>query len=140
MRTIRNLCLWLMLAAALATPVLAAGAGMTLQASPETVQPGDTFTVQAILENDKAVGLGTVALEYDEKVFELAGGRCLLENTMFGEVLLQEKAGTFLLMLPRKISGPVFSFDFRVKSNAAPGTMRLGQRPLLAIQRAAMWL
>ena len=126
MRIIRNICLWLMLAVALGMPVLAAGAGMTLQASKETVQPGDTFTVKAILENDKAIGLGTVALEYDEKVFELVGGTCLLENAMFGEVLLKEKVGTFLLMLPRKISGPVFSFDFRVKSNAAPGNYEIG--------------
>lgn len=126
MKAIRNLCLWLLLTAALTMPVLAAGAGMTLEVSVATANAGDTFTVEAVLENDKAVALGTVALEYDEKVFELVGGTCLLDNAMFGEVLLKEKAGTFLLMLPRKVSGPVFAFTFRVKTNAAPGTYKIG--------------
>lgn len=125
MKAIRKLCLWLMLAAALAMPVLAAGAGVTLKASVATAYAGDTFTVEAVLENSKAVALGTVALAYDEKVFELVSGTCLLDNAMFGEVLLQEKAGTFLLMLPRKVSGPVFSFTLRVKANAAPGIYRI---------------
>lgn len=126
MRIVRNFCLWLILAVVLAMPVLATGTGVILQSSAETVQPGDTFTVEAALENSKAVALGTVALEYDEKAFELVGGVCLLENAMFGEVLIKEKVGTFLLLLPRNISGPVFSFTFRIKSNAAPGTYEIG--------------
>lgn len=125
MKVFRNLCLWLMLTAVLVMPVLAAGAGVTLEASVATANAGDTFTVEAIFGGE-TVALGTVALDYDEKVFALVSGKCLLENAMFGEVLLQEKAGTFLLMLPRKISGPVFSFEFRVKSNVAPGKYEIG--------------
>lgn len=41
-------------------------------------------------------------------------------------MLCLEKVGTFLLMLPKKISGPVFSFEFRIKNNAAPGTYEIG--------------
>ena len=122
MKHFQRVCLAMLLAAILALPVFAAGGSVTLTSPAGDLQPGDTFTVEAVLENSTAVALGTVALDYDETVFTLAGGTCQVENAMFSEVLINEKAGTFFLLLPKKVSGTVFTFQFRVNTNATAGT------------------
>ena len=120
MKFIRNVLFFLVLMAVLAAPVFAAGGQVALVPSAETVRPGDTFVVEAVLENTDAIAMGTVALRYDEQVFEMTGGACLVEGTLLGSVFPAEKVGTFFLLLPKKISGAVFTFEFRVKDNADP--------------------
>ena len=126
MKMIRKICLWLLVVVTLALPAAASASEVTLNASATTVEAGDTFTVTAVMEKKKSVALGTVALDYDEKAFELVSGQCLLDNAMFGEVLVSEKAGTFLLMLPRKVSGEIFTFTLRVKDGAPSGSYTIG--------------
>ena len=126
MKYIRCVCLLLALAVLLAIPVFAAGSSVTLTSTAQALKPGDTFTVDVLLENSDAIALGTVALDYDEKIFTLVGGTCHVENAMLGEVLVNEKAGTFFLVLPRKLSGKIFSFQFRLNGNVSNGTYEIG--------------
>ena len=120
-RRICNFLICLALLSALATGASAAGSSVTLKPSAEKVARGDTFTVVADLSNADKVGLGSVALDFDTTVFELTGGRCHVDDALFGDIITEERAGTFLLMLPKAVSGKIFTFELKVRSTAPLG-------------------
>ncbi len=122
MRRICNflLCFALVLCV-LATAVSAAGSSVTLKASRETLSRGDTVTVVAELSNTEKIGLGNVSLEYDTKVFELVSGQCHVDGAALGQVLPEDRAGIFLFMLPKAVSGKIFTFELKVRNTAPLG-------------------
>lgn len=125
MRKFWSILLLMVLMTALVLPVSAAGSSVTLLPSVASLQAGDTFTVEAVLENSDKISLGTVALHYDESALELTGGVCQVTGTTIGQVLPNKKAGTFLLAMPKKVSGTLFLFTFWVKTDAAPGAYEI---------------
>ena len=52
---------------------------------------------------------------------EMLGGECHVSDTMYGQVLPDLKVGAFLLVPGEKVSGKVFSFEFKVLDTAAVG-------------------
>lgn len=120
------LCLTLLFA--LTLTVSAAGSSVALTASDSSVQNGETFTVEAVLDNSQAISIGTVALSFDERVFTLTGGTSHVEGAMIGQVIPDKKAGTFLIALPKKLSGKIFTFEFLVKDSAPQGTYEIAAK------------
>lgn len=105
-----------------AVPVDAAAPSMELIPSQKAVGPGETFYVEAWLNNEDLINVCTVKLTFDDNRLELTGGRCDVDTEDgIGQVVKDSKAGTFAILLPRKISGTVFTFRFRVKEDSAPG-------------------
>ena len=125
MKKVFIMLLCLLLLFALTLTVCAAGSSVALQASTKNVQSGEAFAGEAVLDNTQAVTMGTVALSYDENVFELTGGTCHVQGAMVGQVIPNKKAGAFLLTLPKKLSGNMFTFEFRVKDGAPQGTYEI---------------
>lgn len=125
MKYLHKLCCCLLLVSLLPIVALAAGQGVTLTSSADTVKAGDTFTVQAVLENSDAIAMASVALDFDKNVFELTGGSCHVAGALLGEVLAKDQVGMFVLMLPQKVSGEIFTFQFRVKDDAPRGTYQI---------------
>ena len=111
----------------LALPVNAAAPSMELIASTKTVKPGETFSVEAQLDNKNAVSYCTVKLEYDANQLELIGGTCDADVN-FGQVVTDMNAGTCMLMVPRKLSGKMFTFEFRVKDNCTAGKVAINAK------------
>ena len=121
MRKVCSILFLTVFLAALALPALAAGSRVTLMPSAETVQGGDTFTVDAVLDNSDKINLATVVLDYDKNALELTGGTCHVSGAMVAQVIPDKNAGTFLLSLPKAVTGKIFSFTFQVKNDAAKG-------------------
>lgn len=124
MNVTRKLLLCFLLALCLPLTAFAAGASVSLEPSTQTVSPGDTFSITATLDNQDLINLCTVALAYDETVFEMVDGTCHVENVSIGQVVPAQKAGTFFQTVPSRVSGKVFTFQFKAKENAP-----LGQYP-----------
>lgn len=123
MKKLFSLTLVLLLLVALAVPALAAGGSVSLSASATSLKRGDTFTVTASLSGADAVAMGTVKLSYDSAALELTGGSCHVSGATLGQVIPGQNAGTFMLSgEPKKISGKIFTFNFRVKDGAAIGS------------------
>lgn len=114
-------------------PVFAATGSVALTPSAKEINPGDTFTVAANLTNSEKIQLCTVALEYDASALELLDGECLASDTMIGEVLPKQKAGTFMLKSKSALSGDVFSFTFRVLDNAPVGKVKISAKAAVGI-------
>lgn len=112
----------ILLVGALALSASAADSSVSITPSDTTLERGDTFTVVANLNNSDPIKLCTVVLSYDESVFELIGGECNVQGTSLGTVLPDRKTGTLLLMSPTVVSGNVFTFWFKVKSDAEFGS------------------
>ena len=122
MKKIIPILLCVLLIGALAFSVSAEGSSVAITPSATTLERGDTFTIVANLTNTAEVNTGGVALTYDESVFELVGGSCNIEGVLFGQVGVKDKAGAFMLSAPTKLSGKIFTFNFKVKSDAVLGT------------------
>lgn len=125
MKKIIPVLLCVLLIGALALSASAADSSVTLTPSATNLELGDTFTVVAKLTNTEQILLGTVALSYDESVFELTGGECHVEGANPALVIVDQKAGTFFLGAPKAVAGDIFTFNFKVKDNAAYGTYKI---------------
>ena len=122
MKKLIPILLCVLLIAALALSVSADGSSVTITPSATTLERGDTFTIVANLTNSDPIKLGTVALEYDTNVFELTGGTCHVAGAAVGQIVVAQKAGTFFLGTETAVSGKIFTFNFKVKDDAALGT------------------
>ncbi|MBO5867388.1 MAG: hypothetical protein J6Q54_00580, partial [Oscillospiraceae bacterium] len=125
MKTLRNLVVLVILAALLTMPAAAASGKAVMEPLQVEAQAGETFTVTVSLADAGNINVGTVALTYDANVFTMVGGKCLIEGTMFAQVMPDKNAGTFLLATPKVISGDIFVFEFVVNSGAASGQYAL---------------
>ena len=122
MKKLFPIILCVMLIGILALSVSAEGSSVALTPSANTLERGDTFTIVATLTNSDPIKLGTVALEYDANVFELTGGTCHVAGANPAVVLPAQKVGTFMLGAETAVSGQIFTFNFKVKADAAFGT------------------
>ena len=122
MKKIFPILLCALLACALVFSVSAEGSSVAITPSATTLERGDTFTIVADLTNSDPIKLGTVVVEYDTNVFELTGGTCHVANAAIGVVKPEQKVGTFFLGAETVVSGRIFTFNFKVKDNAAFGT------------------
>lgn len=122
MKKIFPILLCILLISVMAFSASAAGSSVAITPSKTTLERGDTFTIVANLTNTEAINTGGVVLSYDESVFELTGGSCDIAGVLFGQVGVKDKAGAFMLSTPQVVSGKIFTFQFKVKSDAAFGT------------------
>ena len=105
--------------------VSAAGSSVSIAPSSTTLHRGDTFTVTANLSNTSAIKLCTVVLNYDTNVFQMTGGKCHVSNANPAQVIPASKVGTFFLGTAQAVSGKIFTFEFKVKSNAVYGNYNI---------------
>lgn len=112
----------------LAMPASAAEANVVISPSASTLHRGDTFTVTAVLNNSEPIGLCTVALLYRTDIFEMTGGSCTFEG---GDVLPAQRVGTYLVNPKAAISGKIFTFEMRVKEDAAFGTYSINSQSVV---------
>lgn len=122
----------ILLICALALPVFAAGSSVSLTPSETQVHRGDTFTVEAHLDNSDAIVLCTVVLSYDETVLEMTGGTCDLDDPTFAQVIPDKKAGTCMLTL-KAVSGKAFTFEFKVRDDAPLGACSITARAAIGV-------
>ena len=122
MKRILSIILCLLLVLPFATPVLAAGASMSLSSSAGTLHRGDSFTVTVKLNNSQSIGRGGIVLKYDANVFEITGGNCNVSGAALAEVSASRKGGVFALEENRVVSGTIFTINMKVKSNAPFGS------------------
>lgn len=116
----------LMLVGVMALSVAAAGSSASIAPSSDQLDRGDTFTIVAELSNSDPIKLATIVLEFDEKAFELVGGTCHVDGTMLGLVKPDQKVGTLMLQNAAVVTGKIFTFEFKVKSDAPYGTYEFG--------------
>lgn len=123
MKKVIPILLCVLLIGALAFSVSAEGSSVAITPSAATLERGDAFTIVANLTNTDAIQICTVALSFDTNTFELVGGS-YLEGAAFGQVAMKNQYATGTLMFgsATKLSGKVFTFEFKVKDNAALGT------------------
>lgn len=112
----------LLLISVMALSVFAAESSVAVVPSSNTLDRGDTFTLVAELTNSDPIMVGTVALTFDESVFELTGGTCHVTGANPATVVAKDKAGTFFLGTAATVSGKIFTFEFKVKADAPYGT------------------
>lgn len=122
MKKVFTVLLCLLLIAGFAVSVSAAGSSVSISPSAKTLHRGDTFTIVANLSNTSAINLGTVVLDYDTSVFEMTGGTCHVSGANPAQVIPASKAGTFFLGTASAVSGKIFTFNFKVKTDAAFGS------------------
>lgn len=111
----------LLLVATFTVTASAAGSSVSLTPSAGSVYRGDTFTVVAELSNTEKIQMGTVVLDYDTTAFEMMGGECHVSGVSIETVLPDQKVGTFFLMAGKKVSGKLFTFEFKALDTAAVG-------------------
>lgn len=123
MKKIIPILLCVLLISVLALSVSAEGSSVALTPSAANLERGGTFTITADLTNTESINLCSVVLTFDTEVFELVGGS-YAEGAAFGQVAMKNQyaAGTLMLGSATKLSGKVFTFEFKVKDNAALGT------------------
>lgn len=121
MKKLRNLLLLLVLAALLVTPVAAASGKAAMDPQIVTAKAGETFKVTVVLSDAGKIDVGSALVSYDPGVLTFLGGKCLVSNTAFAQVIPDKNVGTFLLDDAREVSGDLFSFEFMVNKNAAVG-------------------
>lgn len=139
MKKVMTFLLCVVLVCILATAAFAAyeNSVCTLTAPTTELSPGDTFTVTAVLTNSESMRLAAVALNFDDTVLELTGGACLAQNAMLGQVVVPQKAGTFILNAETVTGGDLFAFEFKVKDNAPCGTYEIGNKAALGISSSS---
>lgn len=114
--------LWcLLLSACLAFSVHAASAQMQIGVSSGTVYRGDTVTVTVKLNNSSPVSNGGIVLKYDNNLFSFDGGSCSASSNSD----INSKGGVFVLETDKVVSGTIFTFKLKVKSDAKFGTTSL---------------
>lgn len=122
MKKVIPILLCVLLIGALAFSVSAEGSSVAITPSATTLERGETFTIVANLTNTDTINICTVALTFDESVFELIDGT-YLEGVAYGKVDMNNHAaaGTVMLGTPSAVSGKIFTFNFKVKNDAVLG-------------------
>ena len=136
MKKVFAILLSVLLVCALATAVFAAydNSSSVLTTAKTELKRGETFTVTAVLTNSDELKIGTVALLFDDSVFELTKGKCLVEEELdLGKVAAAQKAGTFMLTETAAVTGEIFSFTMKVKEDAPIGAAVLDQKTSIGI-------
>lgn len=119
----KKLCLFfvsiLLVAAVSLTAFAAESVTMTIKVAESTVLRGDTVSLtveMSEMENCRSAG---VMLVFDEAVFEFVGGRCTLSGTALASA--SDGTGVFSYGSAVPVSGEIFTFQLKVKSDAAYG-------------------
>ena len=133
MKRIIVILLCVMLIGALAMPIAAAGAHMSISSSNSTVHRGEAFELTVSLSNNEPVSNGAIILSYDTSVFELTGGNCTVSDATLAEVSAANGGGVFMLQNDAVVSGTIFTINMKVKSDAAFGTFSISGTPSLSI-------
>ena len=133
MKRIIAILLCVMLIGALAMPIAAAGAHMSISSSNSTVHRGEAFELTVSLSNNEPVSNGAIILSYDTSVFELTGGNCTVSDATLAEVSAANGGGVFMLQNDAVVSGTIFTINMKVKSDAAFGTFSISGTPSLSI-------
>ena len=111
----------LLLILGLTIPALAAGSAQaTVSASKSTAYRGDTidFTVSiSSVANCKSAG---IIVSYDTGLFEMVGGQCLVDASMSD---FSGGTGSMAFSTAQTLTGKVFKFTLRVKSDARFGAV-----------------
>ena len=110
----------LMLLFCLALPAYAASAQMHIGVSSGTVSRGDNVTVTVKLSNGSAVSNGGIVLKYDSSILSYEGGSCNVSGAATSNV--NSGGGVFALETDKAVSGTIFTFKFKVKSDAKFGS------------------
>ena len=93
--------LCVVLLCAMALPVSAAH--MSISSSQSSVSRGGSFTLTVSLSNDQPLESGGIYLSYDNDVFEMVGGECLVGDV--GGVTPSEQDGLFACGTDTVVSG-----------------------------------
>ena len=134
MKKFTYVLLALILLVALSVPVFAANGSVSIGASDNTLERGDTFTVTATLNGADAIALGTVRLVYDTNVFEMTGGSCHVSGVSIGQVIPSQNVGTFMFSgEPTVVSGKIFTFHMKVKDTAAFGNYTISSNASIGV-------
>jgi len=136
MKRIFAFLLSILLVCSMATPAVYAAyenSNSLLTTDKTQLTRGETFTVTAKLENNEALRLCTVALSFDESVFEMVGGKCLASDTMMGKIVVEQRAGTFIMDTASIVNGDIFAFKMKVKEDALFGTHSIGQKASVGV-------
>ena len=109
----------LLMAATVLTVSAAESAEMTIGAAKNKAVRGDTldFTV-TVSETEDCIGVD-FTLVYDDTVFEFVGGSCSLAETAAAD--FSAGVGTFIYESGKTLSGEIFTFQLKVKEEAAFG-------------------
>lgn len=124
MKKVYRVLLCVLLLAAMAVTVsAAASAQMTVSASKTTAYRGDTieFTVRISTVDD--CRSAAFMLTYDKDVFEFVSGSCSLSGTSLAN--FSSGTGTFAYSSGTTVSGEIFTFRLKVKSDAVIGDYRI---------------
>jgi len=113
---------------------LESGAHCELYADETKLVRGEIFTVTVKLTNSEKVRLGTVVLSFDDAVFELISGECLVKNTVLDTVSIPDRAGTFLLETEDVVCGDILVFTMKVKEDASFGIAEIDQKAAVGIE------
>lgn len=133
MKKVISIVLCMLLLGAMALPVSASGAYMSLYSSAGTLYRGDSFTLTVNLSNDEPIGNGAVILSYDSSVFEMTGGSCNVSGAAVSQVSTSIGGGTFAMEADTVVSGTIFTINMRVREDAPFGTHNISGSPSLSI-------
>lgn len=114
----------LMLTGLTLTVLSAASAELTIETAEPTVRPGDTLNFSVKLSGVERSRSAAIQLSYDQSVFEFLEGKCVLTGTVLAS--FQDRTGVFTYGGDTNISGEIFTFSLKVKSDAAPGAYEIG--------------
>lgn len=109
-----------LLVAMVAVTVFADGsAEMTIGASESTVYREDTVSFTVTISSVEDCRSAGIALSYDKNVFEFVSGKCSLTGTALAN--FSDGTGVFAYSSAKAVSGEIFTFQLKVKSDAALG-------------------
>ena len=124
MRKVISVFLCILLLAALAVTVSAtASAQMTVSAGKTTVNPGETIDFSVSISSVEDCRSAAFMLTYDQSVFEFVGGKCTLSGTALAN--FSAGTGTFAYGSGTAVSGQIFTFQLKVKNDAAIGNYNI---------------
>ena len=121
MKKLFTVCICILLLAAVTVTAFAAEtAKLTISTQNTAVMPGDTVDFSVSLSDIKSCRSAGLMLNYDKAVFDFVAGKCTVDKTIMAD--FSDGIGVFALEKAAAISGEVFTFRLKVKSNAASGT------------------
>lgn len=110
----------LLLAATVVTVSATASAQMTVSANKTTVYRGDTIDFTVNISSVEDCRSAAFMLNYDSSVFEFVSGSCSLSGTSLAN--FSSGTGTFAYSSGTTVSGQIFTFRLKVKSDAGFGS------------------
>ena len=116
------LCICLMIGVIAVSSLPASAASAALSSSSSTVYRGESVTLYVSLYNDQAVSNGGIVLNYDTSVFEFTGGSCNVSGAALAQVNPANRGGVFAMQEDTVVSGTIFTFNLKVRSDAPFGT------------------